>query len=124
MIAMGGRSGLTAHQIVVSNLLPNGGLKFLRGFGIENQRSFLHLEAVEEALHIGVVSQPLEDVGEPHPHSQKPTGPPKTREPRVLALGAIMPSNKSWQLVSVGCRCGARIAPTVTDEFSGCSMSQ
>jgi hypothetical protein len=43
--------GVTAHLIVVPDSLPDDGPEFLDGFGVEDQRWVLDLEATEEGVH-------------------------------------------------------------------------
>ena len=50
--------GVTAHPIVISDPIPDDGVEFLERSGVEDQGSVLHLEAAEEALHLGLSPGP------------------------------------------------------------------
>ena len=77
---------MTAHPIVVSDSSPDDGPEVLEGFGVEDQRSVLHIEATEDAFPLGVVVGPSEDVEELYSRPQESAGPRIAGEHRIPVL--------------------------------------
>lgn len=72
-------------------------LSFSRDPVLSDRKPVLHLDATEDALHLGIVSRPVEDVGEPYPRPQKQAGPRGVGEHRIL----VLLENHTFQRIAV-----------------------